>query len=253
MKNGVIIEQGTYKELKARKVNFSTYISEYTPDEDIEEFEKEINDLRLDNPDRPSFPTRVSMLRNTKTKRSSPLSTSTVINNLLDDEDNDIPLQPIRTIEEGAEMHADLISTIIEKNQLSILNTTSNQQDYIYSNMSTTAGGIRGVPPSNFANQDSVTRTIQVNSLTIHHVEQDFYGALDEGTEDEQGENQRKNFDKKRAKSWYYYDLYLKERTGRILGIIVIVSFFVVHGLRFGSGTTNSLYKAKASVYPCCL
>lgn len=126
------------------------------------------------------------------------------------------------------------ISKMIEKNQLSVL--TSPQAN------------TKKTTPSNFANQDIVSSTIQSNSLTVHS-EFDLVGARgsgligDEEIEGGDGIMSQRSWS---AKPLLYYDMYLKENTSRFVGIFVLLMFFIVHGLRFGSGKERAV---KSSYY----
>ncbi|KAJ3224501.1 hypothetical protein HK099_008369 [Clydaea vesicula] len=235
LKAGTVIEKGTYLELKNKHVNFSTYVSDYSPiEDDPTGLLDTVNELRfLSGGGNKQLISKKnnSLLRSIRSP--SPLATAKVITNAevsevasADDQtENDYHQLNQSTIKSlksqnpySVQMNSlseQAISKIIEKNQLSILTGNPNQS--------------QRKPPTNFTNQDIVSSMIQQNSLTVlSEFDMDIgFGMENSGGESlEDGTTDRKD---------RYYDLYLKEKTGRSLGLLVIFSFFLVSGLRFAS------------------
>ncbi|KAJ3058188.1 hypothetical protein HDU99_006924, partial [Rhizoclosmatium hyalinum] len=182
LKNGRVIEDGTFTELKAKKVNFSAWVNDYVPiDDDPLGLLEKVNEIRLDLPMQntirgPSvlshFANKLNVdvaevrnpiglgLRRPVLHKSSPLVTSEVIT-------SDLELNTIgsssSTIEEANEM---TIRALMELNNASIQNAQLNEQTIskmIEKNQLSVLTGGAARPPANFSNQDPVTRTIEAN------------------------------------------------------------------------------------------
>ncbi|KAJ1548114.1 hypothetical protein HK096_004666, partial [Nowakowskiella sp. JEL0078] len=145
------------------------------------------------------------------------------------------------------------ISTLIELNQLSVLTSSSG----VVSGLSATGsappaiGSSRSRPkatPINLQNQDLVAQAVDSNQLTIHSTF-DSIGTNNsrgssllglETSETNGGDGIAVQTNKKDS-STSSYQIYLNLEPGRVLGIITILSFFFVHGIRFGSDAWLSL------------
>ncbi|KAJ3189633.1 Multidrug resistance-associated protein 1 [Irineochytrium annulatum] len=253
LKNGRVVEQGTFVNLKARKVNFSAWVSDYIPiEDDPAGVLDEVNEIRLDSV-RQSLPSSYPLspvsavanriaeqspkttttairspfaqMRHAYQHKPSPLATADVIM------PDPIELASVTTIPGGndtenanqltiralmalnqqsiqnAQLNERTISKMIERNQLSVLTGNSTR------------------PPANFPNQDPVTRTIEANQLTVHSAH-GFNGSPIEGD---------KGIVTRSTGPTSAYFMYLREGYGRIIGILVVIMFFLVHGIRFFS------------------
>jgi hypothetical protein len=145
--------------------------------------------------------------------RNSPLSTSTVITR--QESENEQSLRNTKQLNQNSiqrgQINEETLSKIIERNQLSILTGNLTR------------------PPSNFANQNIVSQTVQANQLTMHHAP-DFdiaSASLEAGIVNQSSMTNS---------PWRYYQTYLKESTGSFVGIFIVVLFFLVQSARFLSG-----------------
>ncbi|KAI8840915.1 hypothetical protein BC829DRAFT_446831 [Chytridium lagenaria] len=235
LKGERIIERGTFAELKARKVNFSAWVSDYVPiDDDPAGVLDGVNEIRLDGPPQgtvsgssPMSPVSSPVSRFVAvTGKAAPgtqtfaLATADVITQDPmelqsvgpDADPGQMTIRAIMALNQqsiqNAQINEHTISKMIERNQLSVLTGNSTR------------------PPANFPNQDPVTRTIEANQLTVHSVN-GFDPASAAG---DKGIITRNSFSPLMA-----YDMYFKEGYGRIVGWSILVLFFLVHGIRFFS------------------
>ncbi|KAJ3113679.1 Multidrug resistance-associated protein 1 [Phlyctochytrium bullatum] len=251
LKGDRVVESGTFTELKARKVNFAAWVSDYVPiDDDPSGVLDGVNEIRLDGPPTgqgtvsaatpfspvsnpvsrfvsatgKGVPVTPGMVRSPFAQgrivhqhKPSPLATADVITEPLEMQsvgpETDPGQMTIRAIMalnqqsiQNAKINEQTISKMIERNQLSVLTGNPTR------------------PPANFPNQDPVTRTIEVNQLTVHSV-LSFDPASAAG---DKAIVTRTSFSPLMA-----YDMYLREGYGRIVGIGVLMLFFLVHGIRF--------------------
>lgn len=153
------------------------------------------------NPARP-FPAHMCHLqqrRRTTKPKSSPLASSTPIN-----AESNATLRQILELNANSVQTSQLteqtISKIIERSQNSVLT------------------GLSSRPPTNFANQDVVARTIEANHLTIHSLHEFDVGTMEPGQSEHES-------------SPYY--LFLQEKPGFVAGTILVTVIFVGHGFRF--------------------
>jgi ABC-type multidrug transport system fused ATPase/permease subunit len=212
MKGGRIVEQGTYKELKAKNINFSAWVTDVVQiDDDPNNTLESISEIRLDpntsktsisnlSPLKPPLGNQLyakSKVLSPKT-RSSPLASADPIV-----AENIDPIRQIMELNSSSLQNSQLtehaISKMIERNQVSILTGNLTR------------------PPSNFANQDILSRTIEANTLTVHSIH-DF----DVGTLEPREMNQDSS----------PYWLFLKETPGSILGITFLISTSISHVFR---------------------
>ncbi|KAJ3214108.1 hypothetical protein HDU67_002064 [Dinochytrium kinnereticum] len=251
LKGERIIERGTFAELKARKVNFSAWVSDYVPiDDDPAGVLDGVNEIRLDGPlqatvsgGSPMSPVSSTVTRfvaaskiSTSTPsltrspfaqgrlvhlhKPSPLATADVITQ------DPMELQSVGADADTGQM---TIRAIMALNQQSIQNKQINEHTIskmIERNQVSVLNGSPSRPPANFPNQDPVARTIEANQLTVHSVN-GFDPALAAG---DRGIITRTSFSPVMA-----YDMYLREGYGRIVGWSIVVLFFLVHGIRFFS------------------
>ncbi|KAJ3297065.1 hypothetical protein HDU79_004908, partial [Rhizoclosmatium sp. JEL0117] len=243
LKNGRVIEDGTFTELKAKKVNFSAWVNDYVPiDDDPLGLLEKVNEIRLDLPMQntirgPSvlshFANKLNVdvaevrnpiglgLRRPVLHKSSPLVTSEVIT-------SDLELNTIgsssSTIEEANEM---TIRALMELNNASIQNAQLNEQTIskmIEKNQLSVLTGGAARPPANFSNQDPVTRTIEANQLTVHSI----IGF-------ERTMTDRAIVLRTETGPWQSYAQYLNEGNGVVVGVVLFVFFFVAHAFFFVS------------------
>ncbi|KAI8611745.1 P-loop containing nucleoside triphosphate hydrolase protein [Chytriomyces sp. MP71] len=239
LKNGNVIEEGTYTDLKAKKVNFSAWVNDYIAiDDDPQGLLDQVSEIRLDASSQGTIrgPSALSHFANrlgadissTKPRspfgrlgivhKPSPLSTAAVIS-------SDMELSIINgSIEEANEM---TIKAIMELNNASVQNTQINEQTIskmIERNQLSVLTGGPSRPPANFSNQDPVTKTIESNQLTVHSM------VGFERTMSANGIALRSE-----AGPWQSYIFYLNEGNGLIVGSIFLAFFFVVHAVFFVS------------------
>ncbi|KAJ3258950.1 Multidrug resistance-associated protein 1 [Boothiomyces macroporosus] len=212
MKAGKVVDEGTYKDLKAKNVNFSAWVTDVVQlDDDPGGLLENMNELKLDPQTSMTKPQLLSPLRSNgkpphlqirkKTMpRSSPLAnsvmnadTNTSIKQIMELNSNSVQI---------SQLNEQTISKMIERSQNSIL----------------TGNAMR--PPTNFANQDLVSRTIEANHLTVHSLHDFDVGTLEPGefNEDESA-----------------YMQFLKSKPGIYLGIFFLSIFLIAHGFRFFS------------------
>ena len=211
MADGKILDQGNYQDLKTRNVNLSTYVNDYYPiDDDPYGLLDQVNEIRLPT-------SRVFTRRRTSLFASSlgPSPLSTEITQALTQDDDPEAVKSITrnpTTIQASTLNEKTISKIIERNQLSVLNSSSQRK-----------------PPINFSSQDIVLSTIQQNSLTVHSefdLDVGQTGQLDDEFMNQGSLNNNPLF---------YYDNYIKEKTGRFLAYSVVLIFFIVQGIRIAS------------------
>ncbi|KAJ3103334.1 hypothetical protein HDU97_010239 [Phlyctochytrium planicorne] len=255
LKGEKVIERGTFAELKARKVNFSAWVSDYIPIEDDPAGVLDgVNEIRLDGANAPTAtiggasspmspvsspisrfvaPAKAMPPGSPALSRSpfaqgrlvhqhkpSPLATADVITQ------DPMELQSIGPEADPTQM---TIRALMALNQQSIQNAQINEHTIskmIERNQLSILTGNPSRPPANFPNQDPVTRTIDANQLTVHSVN-GFDPAMAGG---DKGIITRTSFSPIMA-----YDMYLREGYGRIVGWSIVILFFLVHGIRFFS------------------
>ncbi|KAJ3270542.1 Multidrug resistance-associated protein 1 [Terramyces sp. JEL0728] len=212
MKAGKVVDEGTYKDLKAKNVNFSAWVTDVVQlDDDPSGLLENMNELKLDpqtsitkpqllSPLRPGNKPPHLQVRKKTMPRSSPLAnsvmnadTNTSIKQIMELNSNSVQI---------SQLNEQTISKMIERSQNSIL----------------TGNAMR--PPTNFANQDLVTRTIEANHLTVHSLHDFDVGTLEPGeaNEDESA-----------------YMQFLKSKPGIYLGCFFLSIFLIAHGFRFFS------------------
>ncbi|KAJ3351300.1 Multidrug resistance-associated protein 1 [Entophlyctis luteolus] len=241
LKNGRVIENGSYSELKAKKVNFSAWVNDYVPidDESMGLLER-VNEIKLDMQGTVRGHSPLSHMpmkfgadletrnplgfrRKAVVHKSSPLVTSEVITSDLElnsigggvhlsaEEANEHTIKAIQELNnssiQNAQINEQTISMMIERNQHSIL----------------TGGTTR--PPANFSNQDPVARTIEANQLTVHSM------VAFEKTMTDRAIVMRAD-----AGPWQSYVFYLNEGNGVVLGSLATFFFISMHALFFTSG-----------------
>ncbi|KAI8906294.1 P-loop containing nucleoside triphosphate hydrolase protein [Gorgonomyces haynaldii] len=116
------------------------------------------------------------------------------------------------------------IELLMEQNINSIQNTELNEQTIskmIERNQGSVLTGNTMRPPTNFANQDLVSRTIEANQLTVHSVHR-FATSIEPGVFQMESHQ----------KIWTSIYQFLKEGPGLILGILMIIVFFITTFLR---------------------
>ena len=201
MKGGRIVERGTFVELKTKCVNFSPWVTDVVNMEDDPNMLIDaMTEINLDtvmatsastagvnsNSFKPPAGNLLHMKMNQRKKpRSSPLALA----------------EPITSSESTIirkEINEHTISKLIERTQGVIL-----------------TGATR--PPTNFANQDVLSRTIEANSLTIHSIQDFDVGTMDPdfGTKPEQNP----------------YLLFVRDSPGLFVGLFLIISS-TSHGFR---------------------
>jgi hypothetical protein len=206
MKAGRVVETGTYQELKARNVNFSAWVTDVVHiDDDPTRLIENMSEIRLDPNTSTGAPTTVSPLRpplagnlahlkvRRKSKpRSSPLASAAPIN-----ADNNSIRQIMElnsTSMQNSNLNEHTISKMIERSQTSVLTGTSTR------------------PPTNFANQDVVSRTIEANQLTVHSIHNFDVGTMQGGSPSPSGSP---------------YILFFSEGTGALTGGLLFLFFFL--------------------------
>ena len=195
MKAGRIVERGTYLQLKSRNVNFSPWVTDViSMDDDPNLLIDAMTEIQLDSvlsttagiqvsSVKPPSGSLLHMSMNQRKKpRSSPLALSDPIT---PDEQNRQNLMVRKEISEHT------ISKIIERSQGSILSNATR-------------------PPTNFANQDILTRTIEANTLTIHSIKEFDVGTMDP------------DFGTKPERNPYW--LFLRDSPGLAVGIFLLIS-----------------------------
>ncbi|KAJ1566018.1 hypothetical protein HK096_004419, partial [Nowakowskiella sp. JEL0078] len=265
-----VVEQGTFKELKNRKVNFSAWVTEEIPidDDAVGDLEK-VNEIRLEPVRKPGITLHSTHLPSAVHK-PSPLATAKVIT--IDDismtigpnsaflnpeEANQLTIKHLQDLNAASGTQQMIteqtISSLIELNQLSVLTSSSG----VVSGLSAAGfappaiGASRSRPkatPINLQNQDIVAQAVDANQLTVHSTF-DSIGAngsqgsslmgLDTSeTNGGDGIAMQTNINENPTSS---YQIYLNLEPGKSLGIVTILSFFLVHGIRFGSDAWLSL------------
>ena len=205
-----MVEQGTYLELKSRNVNFSAWVTDVIHhDDDPNGVIENMSEIRLDPSSSANQPSTVSPLRPVnetlmhlqmrKSKpRSSPLASEKPINadqgtirQLI--EMNSSSLQ-------NSNLNEHAISKMIERGQNSVLTGNSMR------------------PPTNFANQDVVTRTIEANHLTVHSLHNFDVGTMEPGEDSESSSPYRQ----------FFHDY-----PGDWIGYSFLILFLSSHAFRF--------------------
>lgn len=232
LKNGNVSNQGSYTQLKSEKVNFSTYVSDFSPiEDDPQGILEQINELKL----APSI-TAVSktMLKNRVpiAKRTrSPLVTSNVISAEDDPEAQDtvrsiLAENTATTRFETSRLDDAALSKLIEAGSRVL--TGPQTVDSVSSTRA---------PPIHFSNQDPVSSRIEQNRLAVYT---DF--DIDEPP-------RLKRLDTTTREDEFYsnygvhntefssYTRLLAESTGQAISIMLVIAFFLVQGFRLGSGT----------------
>ncbi|KAJ3067239.1 hypothetical protein HDU98_009578 [Podochytrium sp. JEL0797] len=237
LKNGRVIEQGTFADLKAKKVNFSAWVNDYVPiDDDPLGLLEQVNEIRLGMPPQTTVrgPSALSHFANKLhhdvaearvgprrpvLHKSSPLVTSEVLSN------NDLELSTLNGGSSNEDANQLTIKALMELNNASIQNTQLNEQTIsklIERNQLSVLSGGMSRPPANFSNQDPVTRTIEANQLTVHSV-----------LHFERTMTDRAVVLRTEAGPWQSYAHYLNEGNGVLFGMGLLVFFFGVHAVFF--------------------
>ncbi|RKO85359.1 ABC transporter type 1, transmembrane domain-containing protein, partial [Blyttiomyces helicus] len=267
-----VVEQGTFTELKARKVNFSAWVTDYVPIEDdptglldkgrrgreeggsgdmgsaaaiylMLDICTIVNEIRLDAMTTPttrfiSSPFNRGRLAK-KSHKPSPLATAVVINA---EPIEMVSMQPGSSdVESPADANELTIRALQQMNIGSAQNMQLNEQTIskmIERSQLSVLTGTTSRPPANFANQDMVSRTIEANRLTVHGAQ-----AFDMATfTAEPGIL----VGSRAVRPWTVYLQYLSEATGSAVGWCVVGAFFGVHGVRFFSDrsqpNSNAVY-----------
>jgi ABC-type lipoprotein export system ATPase subunit len=157
MQAGKIIERGSYDEMKLRDVNFSGWVTDVIHIEDDPNglFEN-VTEIRLD-PITSMTPKSESPLSfsprppSRKTTRRSPLAVQKPIN---------------AETTPGIQQIIDLNSQSVQNTQL----TEHNITKMIERGQNSIISGTLQRPPANFANQDILSRAIELNNLTVHSI-----------------------------------------------------------------------------------
>lgn len=214
----------------------STYVSDFSPiDDDPQGLMEQMNEIKLVPTGAGMFKSRFPAMKRT----TSPLATSRVISNTEVDEDS--VQDTVRSIlaENNAvnpsssfdQIDEYAISKLIESGARSVL--TGNQSSSV---------------PMHFGNQVPLSSRIEQNTLSVYS---DFDYSEDATRlrrmdtieqDDFVGSGQRRTV-------FGSYDSLLAENTGRLVGISLVVSFFIVHGIRIGSG----IYKTRRLIRIRCL
>ncbi|KAJ3347206.1 Multidrug resistance-associated protein 1 [Entophlyctis luteolus] len=240
LKNGRVIENGSYLELKAKKVNFSAWVNDFvTIDDDSMGLLEQVNEIKLDMQGAVRIQSPLSQMtrkfgddfeprnplgfrRRAVVHKSSPLVTSEVIT-------SDLELNSVGSgrhlSAEEANQHT--IKVIMELNNASIQNSHINEQTIsmmIERNQLSVLTGGAARPPTNFSNQDPVARTIEVNQLTVHSM------VAFEKTMSDRGIVMRAD-----AGLWQSYVFYLSEGNGVVFGLLSTLFFISMHALFFTS------------------
>ncbi|KAI9098245.1 hypothetical protein DFS34DRAFT_620123 [Phlyctochytrium arcticum] len=222
MKSGVIVERGTFEELKARNVRFNLWANDFINQE--EEILRPPSNTGTSETESEPEPHQTGLYL-PKTKRlpprkRSPLATAEVITA---EEANppspivgtppvagdlgavDLTIRRLNQLRGADNVNDHAISQIIERNQLSVLSGNPTR------------------PPVNFANQDLVARTIEANQLTVHAIQR----------YDSTGANGAPGpyipISNSILRSYFGY---LTAAGGVTVGMVVVGSFFLVAGIR---------------------
>ncbi|KAJ3328463.1 hypothetical protein HDU76_009907 [Blyttiomyces sp. JEL0837] len=245
LKNGRIVEEGAFDEMKARKVNFSAWVSDFVPIEDDPSGELEkVNEIRLDGPVQATmrgplsnvhlaarlgsgaapgatpFPKARSPFagRLASSHVPSPLATGTVITN----DQTELRDVTIQSPEDANEM---TIRALMALNNGSIQHSQLNEQTIskmIERSQLSVLTGNTSRPPANFSNQDPVARTIEANQLTIHSMH-GFEAAFVE-----KGIITRSAI----LRPYRSYFIYLRGNGVAIYTIIMLIFILIAQGLR---------------------
>ncbi|KAJ3235760.1 hypothetical protein HDU81_000178 [Chytriomyces hyalinus] len=240
LKNGRLIEQGTFSELKAKKVNFSAWVNDYVPiDDDPQGLLDQVSEIKLDMPAQGTIrgPSAVSHFANrlgsdistTKARspfgRQGPIHKSSPLANTANVITNDVELSILAGSTEEANSYT--IKAIMELNNASVQNTQINEQTIskmIERNQLSVLAGGPSRPPANFSNQDPVTKAIEANQLTVHSMV-GFERTLSNSgivLRSEDG-------------PWQSYVFYLNEGNGAVMGLGLVGLFFIVYSVFFVS------------------
>ncbi|KAJ3120051.1 Canalicular multispecific organic anion transporter 1, partial [Physocladia obscura] len=250
LKNGRVIENGTFAELKAEKVNFSAWVNDYVSiDDDPQGLLEQVTEIKLDMQQGtvrgPSIVSAFSSrygnepadIRNPMgfrrrtavggaAHKPSPLGTSKVITSDIELTPSNLALSSTTvTLLSPEEANENTIKALMELNNASIQNAQINEQTLsklIERNQLSVLTGGAARPPANFSNQDPVTRTIEANQLTVHSM------VAFEKTMTDRAIVLRTD-----AGPWQSYVYYLNETNGVWLGSAILVFFALVHGVFF--------------------
>lgn len=236
MKNGksllyliLVVDKGTYLDLKSRHDNFTAWVSDVVHvDDDPTGLLEKINEIRLEPatsiserskqispmmPKNPQGPLSHLPLRRAGKVRSSPLASAKVITANRETLNEKAGIELLVAQNKGSIQNAELnertISKLIERSQGSVLNGNAMR------------------PPANFGNQDIVTRTIEVNQLTVHSVHTFDAATVEPGILSEAGPVNP-------LKSTMQF---LREGTGLYAGLGIIFAFIISSALRITSGS----------------
>ncbi|TPX46318.1 hypothetical protein SeLEV6574_g03291 [Synchytrium endobioticum] len=247
LKHGVVSEQGTFQELKARHVNFSALVSDaLVLEDDPLGLLDQVNEINLnlgielnDNYDMEvdrSAPSDVTVTTNSPSLAINMTPTTPAQQNHATFADapkhsivdsNQHSVQALQTMNQRSIQAGGLtekaIAKMVERSQLTVL-----------------AGAPFNRVPTNFANQNTVTRTVDANALTVHSI----MGFEAVRTMSDPG------YMITRGKVPFggALGLYLQE-TSLFVGIVAILAFFLVHGARFVSDVWLSFFVEGAYEY----
>lgn len=256
LKRDIVVERGTYQELKGRHVNFSAWVSDLHPiEDDPTGVLDRVNEIKLDsinapytappkfanplNPQRGSVSSLLgvpdqanaapsispNLLSRMKIKRPSPLATADVINAVEE------------TTPDIASPGLNLEPNQVTIRQIMDLNAGSSQTSQIdeatiskmiEKNQSSVLTGTPSRPPANFSNQDIVSRTIEANQLTVHSISPHAINSITETA----------TFIQTPAKPNLFsaYFIYLKEANLPFLAWAGLTAFLLLPAIRLISG-----------------
>jgi ABC-type bacteriocin/lantibiotic exporter with double-glycine peptidase domain len=204
------VEQGSYLELKGRNVNFSAWVTDVVHhDDDPNGVIENMSEIRLDPSTSTNQPSTVSPLR--------PINETLMHLQLRKSKPRSSPLASEKPI------NADqaTIKQLIEMNSSSLQNTNLNEHaisKMIERGQNSVLTGNSMRPPTNFANQDIVTRTIEANHLTVHSLHNFDVGTMEAGDDVE-------------SKSPYFQ--FFRDYPGEWVGYFFLFLFLTSHAFRF--------------------
>ncbi|TPX37470.1 hypothetical protein SmJEL517_g00565 [Synchytrium microbalum] len=258
LKHGAVTDQGTFQDLKARHVNFSALVSDaLVLEDDPLGLLDQVNEINLNAPIDPSNPFPEPDSANSNATNGHQPGDLTISDTTM----SSPPSVAINVPSPGSNHHHATFATPNEKTVNVEANQSTIQALQSLNQRSIQAGGLTeqaiakmvertqltvlgGVPfnraPTNFANQNTVTRTVDANALTVHSIMgieavrtmSDGPGVMTRG----------------RGFFGGALGLYVQE-TGLALGIVVVLAFFIVHGFRFVSDVWLSFFVQGAYGY----
>ncbi|KAG9291847.1 hypothetical protein G9A89_012132 [Geosiphon pyriformis] len=242
MKDGSCDEQGTYEELIAKDVNLAALIGEYMEIEDPDQIDELISEIRLDPViDEENDDELESVL--VAGSRSAPVSRYHTI-------------QYDGKTDSYTDANAYTISKIIGQNAHTIQNTNINELTISkiieHRNLTVLGGAGKTRMRGNKINRDMnpTAKAIEKNQLTIHSVnEPDGLSMMAASRSKKQSQAEV---------DWHVYLKYLRKYTGFTGSALIILGFFIAHGIRIFSDwwlkktvliTNNSEYGKILGVY----